>query len=83
MLPPEESSGPLQAITGVVDLVYRDPEDGCLVVVDYKTGRQREADAHAAQGTRYARAIRDALGLPNEPRFEAWYLAWDEHGDAG
>jgi hypothetical protein len=63
--------------------VYRDPEDGGLVVVDYKTGRQREADAHAAQGMRYARAIRDALGLADEPRFEAWYLAWDEHGDAG
>ena len=83
VLPPEEHIGPLQAITGAVDLVYRDPADGRVVVVDYKTGRQREADAHAAQGTRYARAIRDALGLLDEPRFEAWYLAWDEHGDAG
>jgi ATP-dependent exoDNAse (exonuclease V) beta subunit len=83
VLPPDERIGPLQAITGAVDLVYKDPEDGGLVVVDYKTGRQREADAHVAQGTRYARAIRDALGLADEPRFEAWYLAWDEHGDAG
>jgi ATP-dependent exoDNAse (exonuclease V) beta subunit len=83
VLPPEERNGPLQAITGAVDLVYRDPEDGGLVVVDYKTGRQRDGDAHAAQGTRYARAIRDALGLADEPRFEAWYLAWDEHGEAG
>jgi ATP-dependent exoDNAse (exonuclease V) beta subunit len=83
VLPPDERVGPLQAITGAVDLVYRDSEGGGLVVVDYKTGRHREADAHAAQGTRYARAIRDALGLADEPRFEAWYLAWDEHGDAG
>jgi ATP-dependent helicase/nuclease subunit A len=83
VLPPEERHGPLQAVTGAIDLLYRDPLGGALVVVDYKTGRQREADTHAAQGTRYARAIRDALGLAAEPRFEAWYLAWDEHGDAG
>jgi ATP-dependent exoDNAse (exonuclease V) beta subunit len=83
LLAPEGATGPIQAITAAVDLVYRDPVDGDLVVVDYKTGRQRDADAHAAQGARYARAIRDALGLADEPRFEAWYLAWDEHGDAG
>jgi ATP-dependent exoDNAse (exonuclease V) beta subunit len=82
VLPPEERHGPLRAITGAVDLLYRDAVDGSLVVVDYKTGRQREADAHLAQGTRYSRAIRDALGLAAEPRFEAWYLAWDEPGDA-
>jgi ATP-dependent exoDNAse (exonuclease V) beta subunit len=82
VLPPEDR-GPVAALTGAIDLVYRDPADGQLVVVDYKTGRHRDVATHAAQGTRYARAIQDALGLAHEPRFEAWYLAWDEHADVG
>jgi ATP-dependent exoDNAse (exonuclease V) beta subunit len=64
----------------VVDLVYRDPATGDLVIADYKSDRVgREAAAARAlayrrQGRVYAEALRAALGLPALPRFELWLL---------
>jgi ATP-dependent exoDNAse (exonuclease V) beta subunit len=69
----------------VIDLVYRSPETGELVIADYKTDRVEgpaEADARAAayrgQGAAYQRALRDGLGLSYTPRFELWFLRADE-----
>jgi ATP-dependent exoDNAse (exonuclease V) beta subunit len=68
-------------IAGTIDLLYRDPENGRIVVADYKTDdveteeeiRARMA-AYAPQGALYARAVREALALPGMPRFELWFL---------
>jgi ATP-dependent exoDNAse (exonuclease V) beta subunit len=75
-----EAGTPLECISGVIDLVYRD-QDGRLVVVDYKTDRLASQDELAARATRYApqgetylRAITDGLTLAEVPRFELWFV---------
>jgi ATP-dependent exoDNAse (exonuclease V) beta subunit len=61
--------------------LYRDPASGALVVADYKTDAvegaalEERAQGYAAQGAVYTRAIAAALGLPEPPRFELWFLA--------
>jgi hypothetical protein len=68
-------------VAGAIDLVYRDPATGELVVVDYKTDRietkaeiAERARVYAAQGAEYQRALREALRLDAPPRFELWFL---------
>jgi len=82
--PPERESGPVGFRAGVIDLVYRDPSDDQLVVVDYKTGEatdpealQRRADSYAEQGAFYSRALEDAFELGYAPRCEFWFLDAD------
>jgi ATP-dependent helicase/nuclease subunit A len=71
---------PVGFVAGAIDLLYRDPESGALVVADYKTDAVDGADlaAHAAgyagQGAAYVRAVAGALGLAEPPRFELWFL---------
>jgi ATP-dependent helicase/nuclease subunit A len=72
------------AVSGSIDLVYRDPE-GCLVVVDYKSdaleGPQaidERARHHAPQVQAYARALARALPREAAPRAELWFLAAGE-----
>jgi ATP-dependent helicase/nuclease subunit A len=89
LLPPrwgdaEGDASPVGAVTGAVDLLYRDPETGRLVVADYKTDDlagdeelARRAETYAPQGALYARAVQEALGLPEPPRFELWFLRAD------
>ena len=79
---PEDT--PLAYVSGSIDLLYRDPEDGQLVVVDYKTDRAADATAlearaahHAHQGRYYVRALREAFALSADPRFELWFLRHD------
>ena len=76
-LPAGDGEGePVGFVAGAIDLLYRDPESGRLVVADYKTDAVDGADlaAHAAryagQGAAYVRAVAGALGLPEPPRFE-------------
>jgi ATP-dependent exoDNAse (exonuclease V) beta subunit len=84
LVPPTGDTGPAAYLSGMIDLVYRDPDSGQLVVADYKTDRvdddavlkQRTA-AYALQGAVYQRAVQEAFGLPYTPRFELWYLAAD------
>lgn len=83
LLAPVEGSA-VGYLAGVVDLVYRDPDSGNLVVADWKTDAVwteddvRELSArYAAQGGAYARALREALDLVEPPRFELWLLAAD------
>ena len=82
--PPDPEVGPVGAITGFVDLVYRDPVDGRLVVADYKTDEvagegsvAERVHVYEPQVRIYARALRDALDLDHEPHIELWFLAAD------
>ncbi len=82
--PAAADRGPVGFVSGVADLVYRDPGSGRLVVVDYKTDRvagraevEERSAAYLAQGAVYQEALRDGLGLDYTPRFELWYLRAD------
>ncbi len=77
----EEERSAVGAVSGTIDLLYRDPRDGRLVIADFKTDDveteeevRARAAAYAAQGEVYARAIRQALELAGAPRFELWFL---------
>jgi ATP-dependent helicase/nuclease subunit A len=82
LLPPgEEERSPVGVVTGTIDLLYRDPADGRLVVVDYKTDDvetegqiHTRATAYLPQGAAYVRAVREALELAEAPRFELWFV---------
>ena len=80
---PEQEGVPVGFVAGAIDLVYRDPGSGEIVIADYKTDRLREADLestalhYASQGRVYQRALREALGLEYTPRFELWFLSLD------
>ena len=81
MRPPDENSQAVAYESGIIDLVYRDPETGEMTVVDYKTDhlrsdaeREERAEHYRAQGAFYCRALTDALGLDRDPRFELWFL---------
>jgi ATP-dependent helicase/nuclease subunit A len=71
---------PVGFVAGAIDLVYRDPATGELVVADYKTddvaggALAERAAKYAAQGAVYTRALERALGLAARPRFELWFL---------
>jgi len=86
LLPPREAHdhAPVGVVTGAVDLVYRDPATGHLVIADYKTDDvddpeeiARRAAVYAPQGATYVRALQEALDLPQPPRFELWFLRAD------
>ncbi len=70
---------PVGFISGAIDLLYRG-EGGALVVADYKTDDVAGADlaaraaSYAPQGRVYTAAVQRALGLPEPPRFELWFL---------
>jgi ATP-dependent helicase/nuclease subunit A len=73
---------PVAFVAGAVDLVYRDPVTGELVIADYKTDEvasdadlEKRIAGYRAQGTVYRRALQDALALAQPPRFELWFLA--------
>jgi ATP-dependent helicase/nuclease subunit A len=79
---------PVGVVTGAIDLLYRDPESGQIVIADYKTDDvatpedlERRAAAYAPQGAAYVRAVQEALELRKPPRFELWFLRADRvHG---
>jgi ATP-dependent helicase/nuclease subunit A len=82
LLPPSaDGPGAVGFAAGSIDLCYRDPETDEWVVADYKTDRI-EGDADVAdlvaryteQGRAYQRALREALRLTEDPRFELWFL---------
>jgi ATP-dependent exoDNAse (exonuclease V) beta subunit len=83
LLPPGEGEkAPVGYVAGAIDLLYQDAGTGTLVIADYKTDEVRgeeeiaaRAAAYAPQGAIYARAVQEALGLPEAPRFELWFLA--------
>ncbi|MDH3519212.1 MAG: UvrD-helicase domain-containing protein [Myxococcales bacterium] len=89
LLAAQPDDEPLALFSGSIDLVYRDPESGAFVVVDYKTDRVADdaelaarTRSYARQGAVYQRAVAAALGLDALPRFELWYLSADRRVDA-
>ncbi len=79
--PPEHDTGPVGFVAGTVDLLYRDPATGALVVADYKTDAvEHPADiaararTYGPQGAYYVRAVREGLAVSEDPRFELWFL---------
>jgi ATP-dependent exoDNAse (exonuclease V) beta subunit len=82
LLPPGEGeASPVGIVTGAIDLLYRDPDDGRIVIADYKTDEveteeeiQARAAVYAPQGVVYARAVQEALEIAEGPRFELWFL---------
>ncbi|MEO8197749.1 MAG: UvrD-helicase domain-containing protein [Thermoanaerobaculia bacterium] len=85
-----EASGALGAraldgIVGTLDLLYRDPATGEVVVADFKTddlAPDAAAETIAAKLERYrpqlelyGRAVQQALALDRPPRLELWLLA--------
>ncbi len=81
LLPPLAETGAVGFVSGAIDLLCRDPADGALFIVDYKTDAvatedqlQERAGVYASQGALYARALQEALGLEHAPRFELWFL---------
>ncbi len=75
-----EGSGPVGCISGSIDLIYRE-DSGDIVIVDYKTDAVQGEDAlgeraarYGNQGALYQRAVREAMQLEQDPRFELWFL---------
>ena len=85
LLPPGDGpAAPVGFVAGAIDVVYRDPSTGELVIADYKTddvsGEAEiavRAATYASQGVIYQRALKEALGLATAPRFELWFLRAD------
>jgi ATP-dependent helicase/nuclease subunit A len=85
LLPPDgRADGPVGFVAGTIDLVFRDPARGDLVIVDYKTDEvstpaeiANRATAYAPQALVYRRALLEALVLGSNPRCELWFLAAD------
>jgi ATP-dependent helicase/nuclease subunit A len=77
LLPPS-GNGAVGVVSGTIDLLYRDPATGRLVVADYKTDDlsavETRVAVYAPQGAAYVRALREALELEEDPRFELWFL---------
>jgi len=77
---PPDGDGPVAFIAGAIDLLYRDPGNGALVIADYKTDEVAGADLarrtaiYASQGAAYVRAVQAALELAAPPRFELWFV---------
>lgn len=73
--------GAVGVVSGTIDLLYRDPATGRLVVADYKTDDPETLEArvavYAPQGATYVRALAEALDLEEPPRFEFWFLQAD------
>ena len=69
-------------VSGTIDLLYRDPATGRLVVADYKTDEVRRFSMPASpstppRGLRTSAALREALDPEEPPRFELWFLQAD------
>jgi ATP-dependent helicase/nuclease subunit A len=75
-----DGDGPVAFVAGAIDLLYRDPGTGALVIADYKTDEVAGADLarrtaiYATQGAAYVRAVQAALELAAPPRFELWFV---------
>jgi ATP-dependent helicase/nuclease subunit A len=68
-------------VSGNIDLLYRDSASGEWVIADYKSDfvdteaeLEERIAGYRAQGRTYVKALRGALQLPDDPRFELWFL---------
>jgi ATP-dependent exoDNAse (exonuclease V) beta subunit len=77
--------GPIDGHVGTLDLLYRDPVSGGLVVADFKSDRIEDVPGAVAalvaryrpQLALYGSAVRGVLGLDAAPRLELWLLRAD------
>ena len=76
--------GPIDGHVGTLDLLYQDPENGRLVVADFKSDAVADEAAipkkdatYRSQLELYGRAVREALALSEPPRLELWFLSLD------
>lgn len=83
--PLDHTPAPLGFCPGFVDLLYRDPTTGEVVVADYKTDRlqgplqlKQRARHYEQQGRIYCRALKETLGPEQGVRFELWFLRYDQ-----
>jgi ATP-dependent helicase/nuclease subunit A len=82
LVPPlDPDSGPVGYITGFIDLLYRHPESGHWIIVDYKTDRVEEradieerAEAYLLQEAVYSQAIQESLNLEQPPTAQLWFI---------
>lgn len=79
LLPDQESGG---AIVGTLDLLYRDPNTGQLVVADFKTDAihsqeqfEQRCAHYLAQGQVYQQAVAQMFPDEEPPAFELWFLS--------
>ena len=79
--PDPEGEGAVGFVAGSIDLLYRDPASGELVIADYKSDRvegaaklAERAQRYQGQAVHYRRAVQEALELAAPPRFELWFL---------
>jgi ATP-dependent helicase/nuclease subunit A len=84
ILRPGEDDGGSSVVSGTIDLVYTDADDGRLVVADYKTDAvddeakiAERVERYRPQLETYARALEQALALEERPRAELWFLHAD------
>jgi ATP-dependent helicase/nuclease subunit A len=79
----DDPASPTDGYVGTLDMLYRDGEDGRLVVADFKSdaldeeGVSEVVERYRPQLELYGRAVREALGLATAPRLELWLLALD------
>ena len=83
----EAGASALDGIVGTLDLLYRDPASGEVVVADFKTDEIPEEQVEAAIAAKvaryrpqlelYGRAVQSAMALDRPPRLELWLLAVD------
>ncbi|MEM8960155.1 MAG: UvrD-helicase domain-containing protein [Acidobacteriota bacterium] len=71
VVPPDDTHA-LGAITGTLDLLYRDPDSGDLTIVDYKTDRVLDPEHYREQARTYRQAIASVMGVKVD--FELWSL---------
>ena len=90
LLTPGPEDDALGFVSGSIDLVARDPDDGAWVVIDFKTDSvpnahalEARASVHARQGAAYLRALREGLSLASDPRLELWFLRLDRRVSPG
>lgn len=76
-----DADGAVGAVSGSIDLVYREFSTGELVVADFKTDHRggddelrERAVVYGPQLEIYARALQSAMKLQSIPRKELWFL---------
>jgi len=84
LLPPGPEDAAIGFVAGTIDLVFEDPQDAALVIVDYKSDAVASPEALAERSRRYApqlqtyaRAVAEALTPSRPTRCELWFLAAD------
>jgi ATP-dependent exoDNAse (exonuclease V) beta subunit len=84
LAPPPADGAAVAFVAGAIDLVYRDPATGRVVVADYKTDRVVDDEGIATRSAvyrpqleTYGRLLEEAFSLADSPEIELWFLEAD------